>query len=524
MLISTYRNGLGEVLMSAYRSKTGRIGMMSGSFFRDDHRAILPKKIMDKFCKYERPYDLHLADMKHLKNFGIYFMYYPRYYAEEIVDLLEEHKKTIVYLPHPQSGISSKDKYADERTILDGIGAKGPDKNGIWELPDGRRLMSLVNDDGSLRNRQKAFLDECDDKSRRLINKPGSLDIIIAIGMVTEGFDWLWVERIVQVGPRAVQKQIQNNGRGLRDVLGKPNFDTVILLPEASTIVNKDTKKETNRYIQAIHMAMLLMEIYDPIDVGEDGGEKNMGRTPSDKVRFPPELIGEFLLDAVPMARSLLADGQSKGTLKRLFIKNMAEHIRQSGSLNGTDFDPILMARKIWAMCCNQRIPPQDSKVVPTGINFLDESTDPISGMRTLLASIGMDGEGFGRIRSAVESFAYFAFDRFKEIVDAYKINSSSQYKYLCLEEPHLPPNPAREYPGKFNNWDEFRSELNLKEIRATINAEDIIKNGIRGQRHVRRTKPPPPKPDAVRYKDYCREKTRTKLAPMSFADFCERK
>ena len=68
-------------------------------------------------------------------------------------------------------------------------------------------------------------------------NNRDYVDIIIALGMAKEGFDWIWCEHALTVGYRSSLTEIvQIIGRATRDAPGKTRarFTNLIAEPDAS--------------------------------------------------------------------------------------------------------------------------------------------------------------------------------------------------------------------------------------------------------------------------------------------------
>jgi superfamily II DNA or RNA helicase len=79
------------------------------------------------------------------------------------------------------------------------------------------RIADLVDDDSSKRDRVSAALKDPAQKNNR-----DHVDIIIALGMAKEGFDWVWCEHALTVGYRSSLTEIvQIIGRATRDAPGK---------------------------------------------------------------------------------------------------------------------------------------------------------------------------------------------------------------------------------------------------------------------------------------------------------------
>jgi superfamily II DNA or RNA helicase len=89
-----------------------------------------------------------------------------------------------------------------------------------------------VDDDAAKRDRVSAALKDPAQKNNR-----DHVDIIIALGMAKEGFDWIWCEHALTVGYRSSLTEIvQIIGRATRDAPGKTRarFTNLIAEPDAS--------------------------------------------------------------------------------------------------------------------------------------------------------------------------------------------------------------------------------------------------------------------------------------------------
>ena len=104
----------------------------------------------------------------------------------------------------------------------------------LVKRPDGRvlRIADLVDDAAEKRDRVSAALKDPAQKYNR-----DYVDIIIALGMAKEGFDWIWCEHALTVGYRASLTEIvQIIGRATRDAPGKTRarFTNLIAEPDAT--------------------------------------------------------------------------------------------------------------------------------------------------------------------------------------------------------------------------------------------------------------------------------------------------
>ena len=120
-------------------------------------------------------------------------------------------------------------------------------------------LADLVDDDPAKRDRVAAALKSPDARSDR-----DFVDIIIALGMAKEGFDWIWCEHALTVGYRSsLTEIIQIIGRATRDAPGKTRarFTNLIAEPAADSPLVVDA---INDYLKAIAASLLMEQVLAP--------------------------------------------------------------------------------------------------------------------------------------------------------------------------------------------------------------------------------------------------------------------
>ncbi len=121
------------------------------------------------------------------------------------------------------------------------------------------RIADLVDDDPAKRARVSAALKDSAQKSNR-----GHVDIIIALGMAKEGFDWIWCEHALTVGYRSSLTEIvQIIGRATRDAPGKTRarFTNLIAEPDAS---EEAVAEAVNDTLKAIAASLLMEQVLAP--------------------------------------------------------------------------------------------------------------------------------------------------------------------------------------------------------------------------------------------------------------------
>lgn len=249
---------LGELLRSIMAKSNAHIIAMTGSYFRGDSVPVLKPEDEAKFTKVTYNYYEQLNGYTYLKSLGIGYHFYQGKYTSAIMEILDTNKKTILHIPNVNSGESTKDKHREVDTILDAIGEYvGTDATtGVITIKrheDGRmvKVADLVNDQARDRDKIQNYLRE--------IKSVDDMDLIIALGMAKEGFDWPYCEHALTVGYRgSLTEIIQIIGRCTRDSDNKTHaqFTNLIAQPDAA---DDAVKLSVNNMLKAI-TASLLME------------------------------------------------------------------------------------------------------------------------------------------------------------------------------------------------------------------------------------------------------------------------
>lgn len=254
-------NRLGEVVRALMEDGRSHIVAMTGSYFRGDTTPVLHPEDEARFTRVSYTYYEQLSGYRDLKTLGIGYHFYRGRYVDAINEILDSTLKTIVHIPHVRSAESSTDKYDEVDRILDHLGEViGKDPVTGFDLvrrADGKviKVADLVNDDIG---REKVMLALRDIKGR------DDVDIIIALGMAKEGFDWVWCEHALTVGYRgSLTEVIQIIGRSTRDAPGKSHaqFTNLIAEPDASAERVTDA---VNNMLKAIACSLLMEQVLAP--------------------------------------------------------------------------------------------------------------------------------------------------------------------------------------------------------------------------------------------------------------------
>ena len=256
-------NRLGELIRGIMRKSNAHIVAMTGSYFRGDTVPVLSALDEAKFTKVTYNYYDQLNGYEHLKSLGIGYHFYQGRYTSAISEVLDTDKKTILHIPSVQSGESTKQKYEEVDTILDSIGeiVDHDSKTGFMHIKrkgDGKIIIvaDLVLD--TPRERDKVV------NALRNIKGPDDVDLIIALGMAKEGFDWPYCEHALTIGYRgSLTEIIQIIGRCTRDSENKNHaqFTNLIAQPDAS---DDQVKLSVNNMLKAITASLLMEQVLAP--------------------------------------------------------------------------------------------------------------------------------------------------------------------------------------------------------------------------------------------------------------------
>lgn len=259
-------NRLGAQLAAFIARDRAHIVAMTGSYFRGDAAPVLTPEDEAKFETVTYTYYEQLNGYEHLKALDIGYFFYTGRYLDAIEACLDPARKTIVHIPSVNSRESTKDKVTEVNEILHYLGKwQGADPVTGFELvalPDGRvlRIADLVDDsDPARRTRVLAALKDPAHKNDR-----DYVDIIIALGMAKEGFDWIWCEHALTVGYRSsLTEIIQIIGRATRDAPGKAvaTFTNLIAEPDASEAAVAEAINDT---LKAIAASLLMEQVLAP--------------------------------------------------------------------------------------------------------------------------------------------------------------------------------------------------------------------------------------------------------------------
>lgn len=289
-------NKLGSQLGAFITRDKVHMVAMTGSYFRGDSEAVLAPADESRFETVTYTYYEQLNGYQWLKSLDIGYFFYTGPYVDAVGKVLDPALKTIVHIPNVNARESLKDKQREVDEIMHGMGEwKGIDPATGFHLVlarDGRTLKvaDLVDDsDQAKRSRVLTALKDPAQKNNR-----HHVDVIIALGMAKEGFDWIWCEHALTIGYRSSLTEIvQIIGRATRDAEGKERsrFTNLIAEPTAEQTA---VAEAVNDMLKAISASLLMEQVLAPryeftpknmgpkdgFDYGDDGykdGGHNIG-------------------------------------------------------------------------------------------------------------------------------------------------------------------------------------------------------------------------------------------------------
>ena len=255
-------NILGKVLNGIMSGSSAHIVAMTGSYFRGDNIPVLMDEDEAQFKKVTYNYYEQLNGYKYLKSLGIGYHFYQGEYTSAVNEVLNSDQKTIIHIPHSGANESLKDKEREVGSILDVIGEfeSRDSETGIIYLKRKKdnKIIKVADLVSEGREREKVL------EYLRNMSKIDDVDIIVAMAMAIEGFDWPFCEHALTIGYRASLTQvIQIIGRATRDSENKEHsqFTNLILEPDASS--NK-VSVSVNTMLKAISASLLMEQVLAP--------------------------------------------------------------------------------------------------------------------------------------------------------------------------------------------------------------------------------------------------------------------
>jgi hypothetical protein len=259
-------NKLGSQLGALIARDKVHVVAMTGSYFRGDSEAVLGPADEARFETITYTYYEQLNGYQWLKSLDIGYFFYTGRYVDAVAKVLDPALKTIVHIPNVNARESLKDKLREVEEVMHSLGEwKGIDPATgfhLIQVAGGRTLKvaDLVDDsDAATRSKVLTALKDPAQKNNR-----DHVDVVIALGMAKEGFDWIWCEHALTIGYRSSLTEIvQIIGRATRDAEGKERsrFTNLIAEPAAD---QSAVAEAVNDMLKAISASLLMEQVLAP--------------------------------------------------------------------------------------------------------------------------------------------------------------------------------------------------------------------------------------------------------------------
>ena len=270
-------NRLGNVIHALMTGSSCHVIAMTGSYFRGDSVPVLSPEDERQFDRVTYTYYEQLNGYKYLKSLGIDYAFYSGKWVSAVQKLIDTDKKMIIHIPSVNSRESTGDKTNEVGILFDAIGTiiSRDGNTGIYTFraQNGRllKVADLVTDTDNMQGVTLAAL--------RKEENLKELNIIIALGMAKEGFDWPQCEYALTVGYRAsLTEVVQIIGRATRDYPGKSHAQFTNLLAMPNALLD-DVTDAVNTLLKAITLSLLMEQVLAPNvhfrKRGEDSGTSN---------------------------------------------------------------------------------------------------------------------------------------------------------------------------------------------------------------------------------------------------------
>ena len=256
-------NGLGELVRRLMDRTDAHILAMTGSYFRGDGVPVLRPEDEARFVPIQFTYYDQLNGYRYLKTLQLGYHFYRGHYLSALNKVLDTRQKTLIHIPVTNSkAAGAYDKYEQVKQIIDLIGNRVDEDYNTniitVKTSDGRclKVADLVEPTPEHRNHVLGYLQRM--KSR------DDIDIIIAMGMAKEGFDWEWCEHCLTIGVRgSLTEIVQIIGRCTRDSEGKDHaqFTNLIAAPDET---QDDVVVAVNDMLKAITASLLMEQVMAP--------------------------------------------------------------------------------------------------------------------------------------------------------------------------------------------------------------------------------------------------------------------
>jgi superfamily II DNA or RNA helicase len=448
----TLSNRIGEIVKLAITQPKQNISvnLVTATFYRGDYLDIIPPLLRRKFTRYSLPIDEYLPTMKALRSFSMDYVFYRGDWEKPVHRLLQDMRRTIVWIPSTQSRESSKDKYREANEILRAIAG---DDGTIRECSDGltlvktreRHIVKVLNlVDEHHRKQKKVFYQKANDKA-------SNLDVIVAMNMFKEGADWIHAERGVIIGNRhSLTDIVQTIGRLFRDAPKKTHVDVLHVLPAP---IEKSTgfRDQVNNFVKGILCCLILENHFAPVKLSVSDGEKRAKKVHRDYFREKFPDLGQQLAVMNDVNNALITQSlyTSHGPFKT--YQNVLPVVLKKHNVRVT---PEL-EEQIWRILVRHSRGPKRNL---SDVSFdVLKKADPVDGLLHYTSGVCNIGT-FKQLRQALGE--WMSFEQARQFARSLKLRRSSDWGMYCRlgnRPRNIPTDPRQVYK---HEWVSMRDWL----------------------------------------------------------------
>ena len=445
----TIENNILAELMNFLIENSNGVGLASATLYRSDNSNVVDKKHMDKFVTFKYDYYAYLNDCRWLKKIKYTTLLYNKSRKEAIEFVLKrkKNKKSTIafYIPHARSK-KMKCKYSEVEDIKR-IAKK-------YHLS----VLDLVHETTQDKNARR--LNDLNSKFKKHKNKTRlseHVDVIIALNMGKEGFDFLSIDTIVLLEDRrSLTDVMQTTGRALRDYFGKTLVNIFHILPGYLNKIDAEASLDIiKENIGAYGLALKMEDIITPLPQIKGCPEGSILETDDENYDILVSKIYDMYLNSIINEVPLNITVKQKWQ----FLKNKVIEILLD--------DEILdqkIQNKVWNRL-KARIAIKSYKIegmrYEIAWNDIEKSIDPCMLGLSYIKTFGYKNIKEYRINRKKEFLTY---EECKKEINKIKPKIKSRHEYYKASKKDILPvgcPPVPNYWYRNNGWINWRIFLN---------------------------------------------------------------
>ena len=270
MVTDKVQNKLGAVAKYFIENDLN-INMTTATPFRGDKATIIPPEHLDRFNTYSLDYVRHFEENCAGLDYTYKFLLQDKCEKHALKSMFKDDiRKTLVYIPSPgHSAAHACGKHAHVKDVLWAITGRKrehvKDEVGVYNIKrrgETIRVLDLV---------------ETDDREERLLwfsENHETIDVVIGIKIIKEGFDWPAANRAMIIGQKnSLNEVVQIMGRCFRPYpIHKPEYKKVEIFHVFPWVDNniwdsEGGRDQINNFLKTIAASLLMENLFNPVIV-----------------------------------------------------------------------------------------------------------------------------------------------------------------------------------------------------------------------------------------------------------------